>query len=179
MNIDDFYKELIRNKFDLMFNRNNFNIYQSNNIYLISGLISVKSNILIKHLLDDKSLLDKHESILDIENLSDNCRYMKVKLKSDYIDYPRIDRVEEWTHIKSNNKEYIYSLIKNIPEKIKEKQCLEYVNYIESGFILTVIQEINNSSKIEIIIVDLELNPILIPALMKNMTNILNELEKI
>jgi hypothetical protein len=179
MNIDEFYKKLLILKYELLFNRNNFNIYQDNNNFLISGLIDIKKNKLIDHLKKNKSLLENHKAILYIENLDKKTRYFKIKLLSDYIDYPLIDFIEECNICSDKNKTFIYSFLKEIPYNIKEKQCLEYVSYLESGYFLIVIEEINDQSKIEIFISTDNFNPILLPALMKNFTIILIELKNI
>lgn len=179
MNIDRFYNNLLKLDYILMFNRNNFNIYQAENNYLISGIIKINKDKLVNHLLNNDSLLNTHSSILKIINFPNNNRFIKTKLKSDYIDYPVIDRFEEWKIYKIKNKTLIYSKLKYIPENIKEKQCLDYVTYLESGYFLTVIEEINNKSKVDIFVYFDDLNPILIPALMKNITIILKELKNI
>lgn len=179
MNIDDFYKKLLILNYELLFNRNNFNIYQANNNFLISGLINIKKDKLINHLRNNKSLLDNHKSILYIENLGKKTRYFKMKLLSDYIDYPLIDFIEECSMCTDKSKTFIYSFLKEIPCKMKDKQCLDYVTYLESGYFLIVIEEINDQSKIEIFISTDNFDPILLPALMKNFTTILIELKNI
>lgn len=181
MNVDELYKKLLKMDYSLLFNRNNFNIYQADdNNFLISGIIKIKKDILIDHLKNNKSLISNHKSILTIKNINKNNRYFKIKLLSDYIDYPVIDFLEE-CNIYNNlkKKTFIYSFLKEIPLDIKDKQCLDYVKYLEFGYLLLVIKEINQHSKIEIFIYTDNFDPILLPALMKNFTTILMELKNI
>ena len=181
MEIENYYNNIKKLDYNLMFNRNNFNIYENNqNIFLLSGILDVNKDKLIKHLLDNKQLLEIHSSILEIKEYANNLRYMKIKLNSKYIDYPLIDRIEFYTTYKNKNMDFVYSLIKDIPFDIKEKQCLEFVRYIEKGCILTTLKEINiNSTKIEIFIAGTDIDPILKPAIMKNFVTLLNELRHI
>lgn len=181
MEIEDFYKQLIKMNYNLMFNRNNFNIYESNQkVFLMSGVLNLNKNDLIKHLTDSKSIIEKHKSILSIDDFNKNLRYIKTELQSDYIDYPVLDRLEEWYLHNNSKKSFIYCLLKDIPIEIKDRQTLEFVDYIEHGCFLTVLEEINlESTKIDIFSVDLKLNPILMPAMMKNFVSIITELDNL
>ena len=181
MNIDDFYLQLKKMNYNLMFNRNNFNIYESNQkVFLLSGVLNLKKDILVKHLSDSKSIVDKHKSILNIHDFDKHLRYIRTELFSEYIDYPYLDRLEEWCLHDNNKKTIVYSKLKEVPLEIKEKQTLEFVDYIEHGCFLTVLEEINlDSTKIDIFAVDIMINPILMPAMMKNFISIITELNNL
>tara|TARA_B100001093_G_C26590776_1_gene911379 strand:- start:7 stop:555 length:549 start_codon:yes stop_codon:yes gene_type:complete len=181
MKIEDFYKQLLKMNYNLMFNRNNFNIYESNQkVFLISGVLNLNKNKLIKHLTDSKSIVEKHRSILNINDFSKNLRYIKTELFSEYIDYPILDRLEEWYLYNNSKKSFIYCLLKEVPIEIKDKQILEFVEYIEHGCFLIVLEDINlESTRMDIFAVDLKLNPILIPAMMKNYVSLIVELDNI
>ena len=174
MKIEDIYQELKKKDYNLLFNRNNLNIYQSGNCFLIYGNININKNKLL-----DKLLNPKLDSIIKIEEISKNINYVKIKLNSQFIDYPIIDRIEEVTKYEINNKTFIYNKFKDVSVEIKDKQCLEFVEYIESGYFLINIEEINQKSKIEIFIVDLDLKYELIIPFVKNFSLIINELKNI
>lgn len=174
MKIEDLYQELKKKDYNLLFNRNNLNIYQSGNCFLIYGNININKNKLL-----DKLLNPKLDSIINIEEISKNINYVKIKLNSQFIDYPIIDRIEEVTKYEINKQTLIYYKLKDISFEIKDKQCLEFVEYIESGYFLINIEEINQQSRIEIFIVDLDLKSELIIPFVKNFSLIINELKNI
>lgn len=176
MKIFEWYKNVKNKNYNILFNFDNFNIYKSDeDIYNIKGVINIDKKILVKHLINKEELLECHPSILKIKDIDNNLRYIKIKLYSEYIDYPLIDRLEKWEIFEKNNKIFLYSKLINIPEKIKKKQRNDYVLYMESGVMLIIFETINNSTKIDSYIINLNINPIIKPALIKNLLKIYNE----
>ena len=181
MKIDDLYKYLNNLDYKLMYNRNNFNVYmnENNNIYYIDDLTNLNTNKLINHFKDNDQLIKTHKSILLIQNHHNDYKYIKLKTNTPYIDYPILDLFIHTKMIKYNKKYYLYSTLKNIPFKIKENQCLEFVTYIENGTILFVLDDFINLTKIKIFLINFELNVNLTNIFIKNLVYFLKELKNV
>lgn len=179
MEFKKFIKDLNNLDYKILLDVNNFKIYESsdsNDIFKLEGSINKSIDQIIEHLTDSKQLLETHSNFITIQNFSPNSRYMKIKLESEFIEYPYIDRVEEWKIVKDVQETFLYSYMKPIPIHIKKNQENDFTIYLEKGVIFSIFKaKENNETDLKIFISDLEINPLMKPALLKSFLKIYSE----
>ncbi|VVU95342.1 hypothetical protein CPAV1605_1093 [seawater metagenome] len=137
------YEKFINLNYEVITQKDNFTLSKAGNIYLIKG-ISIKSqDKIINHLTSSQELVKYHPSIVHIEDLSEELRFIRVKPKMKYVEMSYVDRLENWKKIVDDNIVYFISKLVPLTEEIKNKTNDNDIIYIEEGLILGRIENNN------------------------------------